>query len=118
MPDFSTVISEGNWVCGGTGRWLGRGAGRGTAEGSAGARDDCISGLESAGEGLGVFAGSALSVLFGFGVESSESLFFFGEGDLSASDFGLFFVPGLFVAWGVSLALALLFGFGVTSSSS
>ena len=73
-------------------------------------------GFDALGDGPGVLAGSAFSIRFGFGVASSESLFFFGEGDFSASGFGLFFAPGFFVASGVSLALA--FGFGVTSSSS
>jgi hypothetical protein len=51
---------------------------------------------------VGVFAGSAFSIRFGFGLASSDSGFFLAE--------GLFLVPG------VSVALA--FGFGVDSSSS
>jgi hypothetical protein len=109
------------------GRGEGRGAGRGTAEASTGGGacvrpwpgglDDSpgpfefgpweLDGLKpssfdlgGATEGLGVFAGSAFSVRFGFGVASSDSIFFFGD--------------ALFLLAGVSLAL----GFGVASSSS
>ncbi len=80
-------MSEGSELCGGTGRSVGRGAGRGTGEASAGELKGC-----------------------GFGVSFSDSAFFFGVADLSASALGLFLLAG------VSLALA--FGFGVTSSSS
>jgi hypothetical protein len=111
------------------GRGEGRGAGLGTAEASTGG-GACVrpwpGGLDdSAGpfgfgpweldgfkpssfdlggvaDGLGVFAGSAFSVRFGFGVASSDSVFFFGD--------------ALFLLAGVSVALAL--GFGVASSSS
>jgi hypothetical protein len=107
-PDFSTVISEGCELWGGTGRGEGRGAGRGTADASTGGREDSSFGV--VGAGLGVFAGSAFSVRFAFGVGSSESDFFLGDGDLSASAFG-FFLPA-----GVSLGFA--FGLGVASSSS
>ena len=92
-------MSEGSEVWGGTARGVGRGAGRGTGEASAGERKDSGFGVLAA--GLGVFAGSALSIRFGFGVDSSESAFFFGD--------------GLFLLAGVSVALA--FGFGVISSS-
>lgn len=106
------------------GRGEGRGAGRGTAEASTGGGacvrpwldglDDSAGPLELDGfkpssfdlggvaEGLGVFAGSAFSIRFGFGLASSDSDFSFGD--------------GLFLLAGVSVALA--FGFGVGSSSS
>ena len=86
-------MSEGNDVCGGTGRGLGRGAGRGTGEASTGVR----SGFGVVADGLGVFTDSAFSVRFSFGV-----------GDFSVSVF-FFFAGG---------AVSLAFGFGVTSSSS
>ncbi|MEY2577680.1 MAG: hypothetical protein QOI49_504 [Verrucomicrobiota bacterium] len=116
-------MSDGSDVCGCGTRGDGRGAGRGTAEASAtGGRVDSTGACELDGfkpssldfdgvaEGLGDLAGSVLSVRLGFGVSFSDSVFFFGVGDLSASALGLFLLAG------VSLALA--FGFGVTSSSS
>jgi hypothetical protein len=118
-------MSDGSEVCGCGARGEGRGAGRGTAEASAtGGRVDSTgaceldgfkpSGLDFDGvaEGLGDLPGSVLSVRFGFGVSFSDSVFFFGVGDLSASALGLFLLAG------VPLALAVAFGFGVTSSSS
>lgn len=97
-------MSEGSEVGGCGARGEGLAAGRGTGDASAGERKGC--GVIAA--GLGVLAGSAFSIRFDFGVGSSGSDFFLGEGDLSASE--------VFLLAGVAVALA--FGFGVTSSSS
>jgi hypothetical protein len=78
-------MSDGSDVWGDDGRGVGRGAGRGTGDASAGVRKGSGFGVE--GVGLGVFAGSAFSIRLGFGVSFSDSAFFFGEEDFSASNF-------------------------------